>query len=370
MWIEETKSGKFKFTEQYTDYMTGKKKRVSVTLPKNTAAAKKSAASILVRMIEEKQSVPKQNTDITLGELIKEYLQHQKLVLKVSSYNSTYYLCNAILKIFDKDIKVANISPIFLKETLIRTGKPNGYLNNIRNRMVAIFHWGYDNDYIADISFVSKLKPFKDKTHREKIEDKFLEPKELETLLKGFKNKKWELLTHFLTLSGLRIGEALSLETQDIDFANHVIHITKTIFPAFKSVDTPKTLSSVRDVYIQPELEAICRDIILFIKQEGLFRGYRTNLFICNTRGDYVSYIVYSNVLKKTSLELLGREITPHVLRHTHASLLLANGMSTDAISRRLGHENSEITRQVYLHVTEKLKKQEQEQIKKIHLIG
>ena len=83
-----------------------------------------------------------------------------------------------------------------------------------------------------------------------------------------------------------------------------------------------------------------------------------------------MSYIVYSNVLKKTSLELLGREITPHVLRHTHASLLMANGMSTDAISRRLGHENSEITRQVYLHVTEKLKKQEQEQIKKIHLIG
>ncbi|HIX28237.1 MAG TPA: hypothetical protein H9858_00880 [Candidatus Blautia stercoravium] len=41
MWIEETQSGKFKFTEQYTDYMTGKKKRVSVTLPKNTAAAKK-----------------------------------------------------------------------------------------------------------------------------------------------------------------------------------------------------------------------------------------------------------------------------------------------------------------------------------------
>ena len=69
-------------------------------------------------------------------------------------------------------------------------------------------------------------------------------------------------------------------------------------------------------------------------------------------------------------MKSLGRKITPHVLRHTHASLLMANGMSTDAISRRLGHENSEITRRVYLHVTEKLKEQEQEQMKKIHLIG
>ena len=370
MWIEETKSGKFKFTEQYMDYMTGKKKRVSVTLPKNTAATRKNAASILVRMIEEKQSAPKQNSNITLGELVEEYLRHQELILKASSYRSTYYLCNAILKIFDKDIKVYNITPIFLRETLVRTGKPNGYLNNIRNRMVAIFHWGYDNDYLADISFVSKFKLFKDKTQREKIEDKFLEPNELDILLKGFKSRKWELLTRFLTLSGLRIGEALALESQDIDFSRHVIHITKTIFPAFKSIDTPKTLSSVRDVYIQPELEKICRDIMLFIKQEGLFRGYRTKLFLCNTKGDYVSYLVYCNVLKQTSMKSLGRKITPHVLRHTHASLLMANGMSTDAISRRLGHENSEITRRVYLHVTEKLKEQEQEQMKKIHLIG
>ena len=48
MWIEETKNGKYKFVEQYTDYITGKKKRVSVTLEKKTAAAKKSAAAILV----------------------------------------------------------------------------------------------------------------------------------------------------------------------------------------------------------------------------------------------------------------------------------------------------------------------------------
>ena len=39
MWIEKTPSGKFKYVEQYTDYMTGKKKRVSITLEKDTASA-------------------------------------------------------------------------------------------------------------------------------------------------------------------------------------------------------------------------------------------------------------------------------------------------------------------------------------------
>ena len=47
MWIEKQKNGKFKYVEQYEDYMTGKQKRVSVTLDKKTAAAKKIAAETL-----------------------------------------------------------------------------------------------------------------------------------------------------------------------------------------------------------------------------------------------------------------------------------------------------------------------------------
>ena len=69
--------------------------------------------------------------------------------------------------------------------------------------------------------------------------------------------------------------------------------------------------------------------------------------------------------LKKTSLEVLGFEVTPHILRHTHASLLLAKGMSVDSISRRLGHEDS----QIYLHMTSELKRQEEEKIDSIRLI-
>ena len=37
MWIEETKNGKYKTVERYTDYLTGKQKEISVTIDKNTA---------------------------------------------------------------------------------------------------------------------------------------------------------------------------------------------------------------------------------------------------------------------------------------------------------------------------------------------
>lgn len=40
----------------------------------------------------------------------------------------------------------------------------------------------------------------------------------------------------------------------------------------------------------------------------------------------------------------------------TCASLFLANGVSVDTISRRLGHSDSKITKEIYLHMTGKLK--------------
>ena len=42
--------------------------------------------------------------------------------------------------------------------------------------------------------------------------------------------------------------------------------------------------------------------------------------------------------------------MTPHGLRHLHASLLLAQGLPIPAVSQRLGHANSAITMAVYAH--------------------
>ena len=318
MWIEKQKNGKFKYVEQYEDYMTGKQKRVSVTLDKKTAAAKKIAAETLIRMIEERQTAPPEISAISVNDLISKYLASQKMVLKPSTYNSVFYQCNTVLRVIGKDIRVDRITANYLRESLARTGKCEGYLNNLRSRIITIFHWGYENDYITDISFLQKFKPFKDNSPHKKSEDKFLEQKELQKLLSGFKNRKWELLTRFLSLSGLRIGEAIALNAQDVNLKNQVIRINKTIFPASKEIGPPKTGSSIRDIHIQPELAKVCSEIFLYTKQEALFRGYRTELFLSNTRGDYISYLVYKDVLKKTSLEVLGFEVTPHMLRHPY----------------------------------------------------
>lgn len=43
--------------------------------------------------------------------------------------------------------------------------------------------------------------------------------------------------------------------------------------------------------------------------------------------------------------------------------------MDIDAISRRLGHEDSKVTKEIYLHITQKLKDRDNEKIAKIKII-
>ena len=369
MWIEETKNGKYKFVEQYTDYITGKKKRVSVTLEKKTAAAKKSAAAILVKMIEEKQSTLPEKENITFGELIDKYREYQKSAVKSSTYKRNYTAAEALKKIIGADTLVSRITANYIKDRFLKSGKENGTLNEHRTRLFAILHWAYENDYIETVDFLRKIKPFKEQSRKEKIQDKYLEPEEINTLLDGMQHKKWNLLTRFLLLSGLRVGEAIALENSDIDYKNHTIHVTKNYDILNKIVTSTKTLYSERDVYMQPELESICKDITMYTKIEALANGYRTQLFLCSKFGNYICYGSYNKYLRENSRKLLGKSVTAHALRHTHASILLAQGVNVETISRRLGHENSKITREIYLHVTEKLIERDNEQIKSVHII-
>ena len=47
----------------------------------------------------------------------------------------------------------------------------------------------------------------------------------------------------------------------------------------------------------------------------------------------------------------------------------MEQGIDIDTISRRLGHANSRVTREIYLHITEKLKEKENEKLKDIKLL-
>ncbi|WP_372631973.1 tyrosine-type recombinase/integrase [Cohnella sp.] len=62
----------------------------------------------------------------------------------------------------------------------------------------------------------------------------------------------------------------------------------------------------------------------------------------------------------------LNETLTPHSLRHTHTSLLAEAGVGIHEIMERLGHQDDEITKRVYLHVTKTMKKEAAQKFSKL----
>ena len=370
MWVEETKNGKYKYSERYIDPLTGKRKKVSITLEKNTAKNRKDAVYILQTKIEKEMST--QNTkQITFEKLTDLYKESQLKNVKKSTYARNCSSCKALLNIFGKDILVNKLNAGYIKRVLLQTGYKNGTLNEHLRRLKEILRWGYKNDLLSDISYLDKLEKFKDTSNHEKNKDKFLESNEVKLLLDNMQVKHWRDLTEFLVLSGVRFGEAAALLRSDIDLKENVIHITKTYDNINKIATTPKTLCSIRDVYMQDELRELCKRLLreTFLESKVLFLEHDQDLLFKNINGTYINNCCYNNYLRNVSKKVLGRSVSGHIFRHTHASLLMEQGLTIDEISRRLGHEDSQITKEIYLHITSKLKEQDNERIRKIKIL-
>lgn len=170
-------------------------------------------------------------------------------------------------------------------------------------------------------------------------------------------------------LSGLRFGEFAALKAEDVDIKGQIIHVSMTYDPNNKVETTAKTYESRRDVYMQDELLSVAKELRLLMLRQRMMHGYSTDLYVCAEDGSHVKYYTYNKYLQEISQRIIGRKITPHTLRHTHASLLMEQGIGIDTISRRLGHSDSKVTKEIYLHVTERLREKENEQIKGLKII-
>ena len=356
MWTEPLPNGKFKAVERYTDPITGKQKKISCVIERDTRTARKDAQRTLDSKIEA--ILGKTDYDnMTFDQLCEKYLETVK---KETTRTSQSFVLKRLKKELGENARINALTANYVMDCL--KSEPDTKYNTSIARLKTVILFAYRHDYIKDASWLDKITPRKD-NRKERIEDKYLEPEELTTLLQSMENvKHWQLLTKFLALSGLRIGEALALTMDDID--TH-IHVTKTIdIKTGVVMDTTKTADSNRDVYIQPELAEVIAGIRKWRLAYMMKNKIRENLLFPD-----LTYITYYDCIVSKSKKVIGRKITPHALRHTHTSLLAAAGVSLDSIARRLGHADSDITKKVYLHVTEKLREKEEAEMAKIKLL-
>lgn len=176
-------------------------------------------------------------------------------------------------------------------------------------------------------------------------------------------------LFFLLAYTGLRIGEACALKWKDINKSEGYISITKTLYVREGVenfiLNTPKTRSSIREVEISKKVLDVLDNQSLWQKQLIMAerkKYYNQGSFIFVNDLYKPGYPMIHEVAQrgmKKYLEMAGLSttLTPHSLRHTHASLLAEAGEDLEVIQKRLGHKNDQITRDIYTHVTKKRKK-------------
>lgn len=191
----------------------------------------------------------------------------------------------------------------------------------------------------------------------------FYDSKEVQELFEAAKGTKLEIPIFLGAFYGLRRSEALGLKWSAIDFDNDTITIQHTVTMCNldgKHVqiaqDTTKTKSSMRTLPLVPvfkaKLEKLREDQKEYMRVCGKCYDKRYLDYICvDEMGTLISphYLTsaFPKLLEKNGL----RKIRYHDLRHSCASLLLANGVPMKQIQEWLGHSDFSTTANVYAHL-------------------
>ena len=183
------------------------------------------------------------------------------------------------------------------------------------------------------------------------------------------------LMAAIFLYTGVRRGECLGLQYQDVDFKQKTIRVCKSVEHTGNTpiVGETKTESGIRTVAILPQLDTVLR---------ALPKGNPENFIVGNadvplTHRQYnCRWIDFCRICDLAESEVKterkrrrGREdlvnrtvwkplVSAHQLRHNYATLLYKAGVPMEVAVRMMGHADSEMIRRVYLSVDEELLQQ------------
>ena len=159
-----------------------------------------------------------------------------------------------------------------------------------------------------------------------------------------------DYLIFLIIKTGLRFSEALGLTPVDFNFTTQTISINKTWDYKAGSLNgnfaPTKNPSSVRTIQVDWRTLQKFSELIRDIPEDSPIFLYNRKALANSTANDF---------LEKKCKESNIPVISVHGLRHTHASLLLASGVSIASVAKRLGHSNMATTQKVYLHIIKEL---------------
>ena len=167
---------------------------------------------------------------------------------------------------------------------------------------------------------------------------------------------KYKTAIILTVFTGVRLGELMGLEWNDIDFRNGIVSINRSSqYLADTGVFTkvPKTESSIREIAIPDFVISLLEEYKLWYEEQKSLYGelwINSNRLFVQADGKPM----HPSTISKWFVKFIGQIGLPvinfHGLRHTNATLLIAQNIDVAVVAARLGHAQITTTFNFYVH--------------------
>jgi len=274
------------------------------------------------------------------------YINNIKLSVRATTAKDYERNLRLHLKPYFKGLKIRLINLEMIEKfqsNLLDKGVGIRTINKCLTLLGSILRYAVKHKWLSHnaASFVKKLKT--STSNLELIDNNILTPDEIAKLLDASEGR-WKIIIMTAILTGLRQGELLGLQWGDIDWNSKHIHVRRS-FTGGRFYE-PKTKYSRRRVDMPLQLMTELKTWKLKCPVGKLELVFPNGAGNPENHGNLLRRGFYP-ALRRAKL----RRIRFHDLRHTYASLLIANKEEPKRIQTLLGHSSIKITYDVYGHL-------------------
>ena len=300
----------------------------------------------------------------TFVSFLPEWLTTAKPTIATTSYIGYLRTTNKIVEYFNEkypDILLCDVTGLMIQQ-FYNDLYGSGLTANTVKHYHALLHRAFK--YAVKMDLLGSNPTEKTELPKlKKFNATFYNKDELDTLFKAFEGDRMELVVYIAAYYGLRRSEVCGLMWDAIDFDKKTLTIRRKIVSDIGNgrediicEEQLKTEASKRTLPLIPKIEEMLRDRLFLenhysklLKKEF---DHTYDGFVC--RDNYGKLITpnfvtdhFRNIIKKNNL----KKLRFHDLRHSCASLLLANGVPMKAIQEWLGHSTFNVTANFYSHL-------------------
>lgn len=358
------KSGKYYAVLNYKNAKGERKtKWISLGFPEKDNKRKAEAQLVKIRAeFEIPEEVGELSSDMLFADYLLEWLEIAKDRLAIATYSFyTSIIKNPLEPYFRK-------KKLTLRELEARHLQMfySELLKKVKANTVIHYHALIHSALKYAVKTDMLLQNVADKVDRPKKNDfqlVFLSAEEMQKMFEALRGTRLELPVLVAAFYGFRRGEVLGLKWDAIDFERGTIFVKRTVTTV--SVDgkhkeieqqSAKTKSSLRTL----PLVGSFREIFMQVKQ-----AQEVNEQVCGNcyNYEYDGFVFVDEMGYRMRLDYLTSEFPKflkrhglkrmrfHDLRHSCASLLLANGVPLKHIQEWLGHSDFSTTANIYAHL-------------------